>query len=204
MPDHGKTDSKSGVFESWPYTAGSQNRQNNQHRLLIPARASNESESSDARRSTSIPLPSSHVHRTQSELQLDQDQEVADQRDTTMFYRLVNGIRQRHQGIQDEQLSQSERSLQRIIHTRLSAEQEDQARSMDAHHFHFQQQQRHGVMVNHISPIAESFPHGTDEWSITGFNEQPVALDPQSLDYVVQLEQPDAMDSDTEIFALDP
>ena len=43
--------------------------------------------------SRSIPLPTSHVHRTQSELQLCEDLAVADHRDMAMFVRLVNGIR---------------------------------------------------------------------------------------------------------------
>lgn len=46
--------------------------------------------------SPNIPLPTSHVHRTQSEIQLSIDEAAAEQRDFHMFYRLVNGIRQRH------------------------------------------------------------------------------------------------------------
>jgi len=46
-------------------------------------------------RSSSIPLPSSHVHRTESEVQLFHDQAAAEERDLNMFYRLVNGIRKR-------------------------------------------------------------------------------------------------------------
>jgi hypothetical protein len=48
-----------------------------------------------SRRSQSIPLPSSHVHRTHSEVQLCEDMETAERRDLNMFYRLVNGIRER-------------------------------------------------------------------------------------------------------------
>jgi hypothetical protein len=47
------------------------------------------------RKSQSIPLPASHLHRTQSELQLSEDMEAAERRDLNMFYRLVNGIRER-------------------------------------------------------------------------------------------------------------
>jgi hypothetical protein len=113
MPElHGDPDSKSRVFNAWPHSTGPQSRQANRM-LLLPAKSSSDATSNHASsRSTSIPLPPTHVHRTQSELQLDQDQQVADQRDATMFYRLVNGIRERHyQSIQEEQLSQSERSL---------------------------------------------------------------------------------------------
>jgi hypothetical protein len=55
--------------------------------------------SSDGRsvrsRSSNIPLPSSHVVRTQSELQLSLDEAAAEQRDATMFYRVLNGLRER-------------------------------------------------------------------------------------------------------------
>lgn len=51
--------------------------------------------SQTGRKSQSIPLPSSHVHRTQSEVQLCEDMETAERRDLNMFYRLVNGIRER-------------------------------------------------------------------------------------------------------------
>jgi hypothetical protein len=47
-------------------------------------------------RSSNIPLPASHVPRTQSELQLTMDQQTAELRDVNMFYLLVNGIRERH------------------------------------------------------------------------------------------------------------
>jgi hypothetical protein len=49
----------------------------------------------DTIRSCSIPLPSSHVHRTASELQLSLDELVAEEKEATMFYRLVNGTRER-------------------------------------------------------------------------------------------------------------
>jgi len=46
-------------------------------------------------RSSSIPLPRSHVPRTESEVQLSNDQAAAEQREIHMFYRLVQGIRNR-------------------------------------------------------------------------------------------------------------
>lgn len=42
-----------------------------------------------------IPLPSSHIHRTKSELQLDEDMHAAEFRDRCMFQRLVTGIQSR-------------------------------------------------------------------------------------------------------------
>jgi len=75
----------------------------------------------------------SHMQRTQSEVQLCEDMETAEQRDLNMFYRLVNGIRERQMNLvtEDESsiaaaafynpahaLTEAERSLARIIHTR--------------------------------------------------------------------------------------
>lgn len=85
------------------------------------------------RRSNNIPLPLSHKHRTQSEVQLSEDMETAEQRDLNMFYRLVNGIRERQMTLVRENesstaaaayynpahaLTEAERSLAHIIHTR--------------------------------------------------------------------------------------
>jgi len=85
------------------------------------------------KRSENIPLPLSHTHRTQSELQLSEDMETAEQRDLNMFYRLVNGIRERQMNLVRENessiaaaafynpahaITEAERSLAHIIHTR--------------------------------------------------------------------------------------
>lgn len=73
------------------------------------------------------------MQRTQSEVQLCEDMETAEQRDLNMFYRLVNGIRERQMNLVLENessiaaaafynpahaLTESERSLAHIIHTR--------------------------------------------------------------------------------------
>lgn len=87
----------------------------------------------NAGRSKNIPLPLSHKHRTESEMQLSEDMETAEQRDLNMFYRLVNGIRERQMTLVRENesstaaaafydpahtLTEAERSLAHIIHTR--------------------------------------------------------------------------------------
>jgi hypothetical protein len=47
------------------------------------------------RRSKTIPMPTYHVPRTKSEVQLHEDMAAAEWRDLCMFYRVVNGIRER-------------------------------------------------------------------------------------------------------------
>jgi len=48
-------------------------------------------------KSLAIPMPASHIQRTDSEIQLHEDTTVAEYRDQCMFNRLVRGIRNRHQ-----------------------------------------------------------------------------------------------------------
>uniref|UniRef100_A0A7S0FVD3 Uncharacterized protein n=1 Tax=Minutocellus polymorphus TaxID=265543 RepID=A0A7S0FVD3_9STRA len=50
-----------------------------------------------------IPLPSSHIPRTKSELQLREDTAAAEWADLAMFHRLVNGMRSRNQKQLQEQ-----------------------------------------------------------------------------------------------------
>ena len=69
-------------------------------------------------RSSSIPLPSSHVHRTQSELQLRLDQEAAELREMNMFHRLVNGTRDRHSHHSSPDDPSSNEYIQSMVHAR--------------------------------------------------------------------------------------
>lgn len=48
----------------------------------------------------SIPLPKSHVHRTESEIQFCDEQVAAECRDSLMFHRLVRGIEDIHYEVQ--------------------------------------------------------------------------------------------------------
>ena len=46
-----------------------------------------------------IPLPSSHIHRTRSELQLETDQSIAELRESVMFRRLADGMAEKRKGL---------------------------------------------------------------------------------------------------------
>ena len=52
---------------------------------------------SEETKSSAIPLPESHIHRTESELQLFEDMVEAEYRDRCMFNRLVTGIKRQQQ-----------------------------------------------------------------------------------------------------------
>jgi len=148
----------------------------------VPEHASPETDGSgvtplNQRRSSSIPLPSSHVARTQSELQLSIDQEVAERRDVDMFYRLVNGIRERHYREAGTTatgapiagpsiISQSEKSVSNIIHTRLR-KLEEHGEEDEMHESYSLDGSHHWRML-HSSRANVS--DATDEWSITGFD----------------------------------
>ena len=66
-----------------------------------------------------IPLPSSHITRTESELQLREDTAAAEWADQAMFHRLVNGMRDRNQRqLQEQQRRQDDELLRRLQHQR--------------------------------------------------------------------------------------
>lgn len=117
-------------------------------------------------RSTSIPLPSSHVSRTQSELQLSIDEEAAEQRDARMFHRMVNGIRERqHQAVVDGFgiLPKSfDQSISRIVQARLAP--------LD---FGGRTAEHHSIL-SVDSPAEDEQIDDSEAWSISGFeNDQP-------------------------------
>jgi hypothetical protein len=115
-----------------------------------------------------IPLPSSHVHRTQSEVQLSLDQEAAERRDTSMFYRLVNGIRERqhhhvissHDSSTTSEHLESVQSITGILHTRL-------ADIADAPPTNDEDTESHQGLTEVAS--SDEVSGGADGWSITGY-----------------------------------
>lgn len=117
-------------------------------------------------RSASIPLPPSHVPRTQSEVQLTIDEEAAEQRDARMFDRLVNGIRERQQQSYAMQAmhwdNSLERSLSRIVQARLAPLSES-TRSGD-----------HTELPTEIvTEHHHDLPHdASDAWSISGYDNE--------------------------------
>lgn len=78
--------------------------------------------------SCSIPLPSTHVSRTESEAQLAIDIAAAEKRDERMFHRLINGIQARHQ----KQASTNKTGFRTSRVAPTSSELQDQA---DSHVF---------------------------------------------------------------------
>lgn len=141
----------------------------------LPQRPHSASGHSSSRRSSSIPLPSSHVHRTQSEVQLSLDQEVAEQREVSMFYRLVNGIRDR----QAEQMASSERSVASIMQTRyrdLGTEDDPISSHIspdNASHYWQLPTCMPFTEADHEAPC--SMEEEAEEWSISGFDNQDSA-----------------------------
>jgi hypothetical protein len=128
-------------------------------------------------RSSNIPLPSSHVARTQSEVQLCLDEEAAEQRDANMFYRLVNGIRKRQSSpTRDVDVISSERSIAGIYHSRLASHVE-----VTEHKYSFDlaETPMWQMLESTRARVSESEGSSNDEWSLSGFDsyqhEQPNA-----------------------------
>lgn len=68
--------------------------------------------------SNNIPLPSTYVSRTESEVQLAIDVAAAERRDERMFHRLINGIQDRHRQLKKKAgLSTPSRSNPRTTYT---------------------------------------------------------------------------------------
>ena len=105
-------------------------------------------------------MPSSHVPRTQSELQLSLDEQAAEIRDVNMFYRLVNGIRDRHQG---KAISSAE-GIAGIVQTRL----QDVERSYHSADPRELRAVPMPLLTPRVPPVVQ-FTDANDGWSITGF-----------------------------------
>ena len=113
-------------------------------------------------RSSSIPLPLTHVHRTESEVQLSYDQATAEQREIHMFYRLLRGIRNR-QGLDGEVSSLHPPGAlpPRVL--------EESPMSPPSRNIF-------GWQVGSTPPVLQPMSQGplvdmADSWSITGFDD---------------------------------
>ena len=80
--------------------------------------------------SNNIPLPSTYVSRTESECQLAIDLATAEKRDERMFYRLINGIQDRHRQMKKK----TELSTRSSPRTTRHAEQQQQHEHMVVDH----------------------------------------------------------------------
>jgi hypothetical protein len=165
----------------------------------LPSASKRKSSSSGSSRSSSIPLPSTHVARTQSELQLYLDEEVAEQRDTNMFYRLVNGIRERQSSPTRDVDATSERCIAGIYQTRLASHVEVCERncSFDP------ADTPNWRSLNSPRQVSEGSTN--DEWSINGFDssqhEQPNAVAVAITNIALHHEEDD--EDDEGVFSLD-
>lgn len=130
--------------------------------------------------SSSIPLPSSHVARTQSELELSEDMAAAECRDLCMFYRVVRGIRERQNchgvPIYGQTFDRNGNSHP------LKCANQDVAAMGAARVFPFEssagnsplkREERVGDSVASLPPSVRASIQKDNGWSITGFDEDP-------------------------------
>jgi hypothetical protein len=148
------------------------------------------------------------VHRTQSELQLSLDQEVAEQRDVDMFYRLVNGIRDRQDQKSDQMASSSEQSIASIMLTRYR----DLEHEADPVMSHVSPDNRPPSQPGHLHVPFTSKDHGgpysmqedeVEEWSISGFEDPQGSRVATTAAHLAAPPQEDRDADDEEIFDLD-
>ena len=156
--------------------------------------------------SAPIPLPLTHVRRTESEVRLSDDQEIAEQREIHMFYRLLHGIRRRQEsaaGYGASMVHPPSALLPRVM----DESPPDPAAS-----------NMFGWQMGSLPLVAQPVAQGpgtdiTDSWSITGFDGPQATSDsllPASINVASPTSPPDVCDEDGTleeedecIFALD-
>ena len=88
--------------------------------------------------SAAIPLPKSHIHRTPSELQLDDDVRRAEHQDVRMYARLVVGMQSQCQ-VSGYVHPLTRKSLQDILRTRQANDKELERKSSALHDIHHEE-----------------------------------------------------------------
>ncbi|KAI2498946.1 hypothetical protein MHU86_15574 [Fragilaria crotonensis] len=135
------------------------------------------------RRSQTIPMPSYHVPRTNSEVQLHEDTEAAEWRDLCMFYRIVNGIRDRqalhsshggdNEGFRISANESFDHTSLQEPHSRWPAESvtpNDSSQEFQYAQTNMQSELPQGLQ-HILSNEFETRPDVNDGWSITGYDE---------------------------------
>jgi len=136
------------------------------------------------RRSQTIPMPRTHVPRTNSEVQLREDTEAAEWRDLCMFYRVVNGIRERQSNPSSQtsldrcnaddgvQITTKPESLEHFVAHYQDADEETsnvtpyESSSEASPHTRHYRHQAEGFLSQRQPQEPE-----VDEWSISGYEE---------------------------------
>ena len=155
--------------------------------------------------STPIPLPSTHVRRTESEVRLSDDTAIAEQREVHMFYRLLHGIRRR----QESGHGAPSVHLPGALPPRVMDESPP-GRAAASNMF--------GWQMGGLQPVVQPMSQGpgmdiADSWSITGFDGHQANRDshlPESSIVASPTSPPDVCDEDVSleeedecIFAMD-
>jgi len=165
---------------------------------------SNSSSGASTPRSSSIPLPRSHILRTESEVQLSHAEAAAEQRDLHMFYRLVNGIRSRQAESQRQETSIPHHHQSQPLPSRI-LDGYPQAPQPANDVFGWQEGPRPSLSLYLQSQGLPVEP--VDSWSITGFdcasNNDMFAPNISSGFSPQQQEEDEVLDEDEGIFTLD-
>ena len=175
--------------------------------------------------SNNIPLPSTYVSRTESEVQLAMDVAAAERRDERMFHRLINGIQDRHRQIKKKTgLSTPTRSNPRtrysdrdsinvtdsnecldpataianIVGTHHSTDWDSNTQLIDDHDnndVHSRSTTQPKMVPNRANKNLSDSTLSDNDWSITGYDV--------SVSNNIELNEMEQEDDDEEIFVLD-
>lgn len=144
--------------------------------------------------SETIPMPSSHIHRTRSELQLREDMAAAEWRDMCMFHRLVKGMRERQQA-------------------HFASHQRECQQTSDGSCGHYRRTVQTTPLAKNVAPIRQEkvadyyrdAPHTREhinsDWSVSGYEEHQTCSNwAESVADIISYEDDEL---EGEIFSLD-
>lgn len=174
----------------------------------LPPQQCQRTNSISSSHSRTIQFPSSHVTRTQSELQLSEDMAAAEWKDLCMFYRVVGGIRKQQEQhlsstvggvpIHQEQHKPRHNPVRDWTGKDVSATTDTAARVTP-----FDSSEGSSPQDRKMTPYPQSLllksPRRSNDggWSITGFDD-----DPQDTSRLALIEQDEDM-CEEEVFVMD-
>eukprot|EP00540_Astrosyne_radiata_P015142 CAMPEP_0116825980 /NCGR_PEP_ID=MMETSP0418-20121206/2276_1 /TAXON_ID=1158023 /ORGANISM="Astrosyne radiata, Strain 13vi08-1A" /LENGTH=185 /DNA_ID=CAMNT_0004454567 /DNA_START=190 /DNA_END=748 /DNA_ORIENTATION=+ len=162
-------------------------------------------------RTQTIPLPSYHIPKTQSEKQLCEDMAAAEWRDLCMFYRVVHGIRER-QASNRQSTVYEDPTVQNIVlarHTSVPMTGTKTTLQSSSEAFLQGDNRNNGIVVggflNSVGPV-EKEEDSSDMWSITGFDDDYPEEEPHTHVTVVEtdVETDDGTEEESDgVFSID-
>lgn len=174
-------------------------------------------------KSLAIPMPASHIHRTDSEVRIQEETAIAEYRDRCMLHRLVGGIRKRRRQssnpdhddcvrnrdnvpmfpMTDASTEETDGSIARATSTRdhLSQGFGNGTPAYSRERYRLRQSDAYRTMDEDRQPVRRHRSRGLEDWAIEGFDESMRTSNMPRDSTVTQTELiPDMYESDDSSF----